>query len=223
MQTYSRLIGGIMMVAVMASATMAADNQETGGEPAPAALLEDVESRMAEIRTVSTRFVQKKKLSLFAEELEIHGTLFIEKPDRFAWKVHSPIHYILILNKDRLIQWDETAGQVSETSLSGNPLFEEVVAQVTGWFFGAYRDRKGEYDVSVLQKDPLVLEFQPRKETPVAAFMKRLTLTFLPDRRYISEIFFEEAAGDTTRLMFEDTHLNQPLESSVWEAADGVR
>jgi outer membrane lipoprotein-sorting protein len=202
--------------------SFAAETPVAGSNPSGTDL-EDIETRMAAIRTLRSDFIQQKKLSLFEQELEIRGTLLIEKPNRFAWKVQSPVKYFLILDQNRLIQWDEAADQVSETSLKGNPIFEEVVAQVTGWFFGAYSQRMNEYETTILNQKPFVVAFRPKEDSPAASFMTVLRITFLADKRYISEIFIQETSGDSTRLIFENTELNPSIEESEWKVAPGVR
>jgi len=62
---------------------------------APAVSLEDVSRAMAKARTVFTRFVQERHLSLFNEPLRSEGCLCFERPGRVRWEITSPyqVHF----------------------------------------------------------------------------------------------------------------------------------
>ena len=53
-------------------------------------ILRDLEKKMRQIENVQTKFFQTKQMSLFQHEVKLHGSLAMEKPNRFAWRTESP-------------------------------------------------------------------------------------------------------------------------------------
>jgi outer membrane lipoprotein-sorting protein len=66
-------------------------------------VLSDIEKNMSKVKTVQTRFVEKKHMAMFDMPVIIKGRIYIENPDKFAWMVTSPVEYTLIINKDMVI------------------------------------------------------------------------------------------------------------------------
>ena len=121
-------------------------------------ILFEVEQNMSNIKTVQALFVQKKHMSMFDMPIIIKGKFYIENPHKFAWIVTEPVEYTLIITEDKIKKWDESNG-TQEMSLQENPMFKEMISQITFWFSGAYASCKKDYYVKLISKEPCVLEF----------------------------------------------------------------
>jgi len=188
------------------------------------AVLSRLEKKMSGIKTLKTGFVQEKELAVFKQKVVLKGTVCIEKPGRLAWYVNEPMKYKMVISQDMISQWDEDTNRVQKISLSKNPAFEAAIGQMQEWFSGAYTPLLKEYEIILLKENPASLKFTPRASTIAGNVIKSVTVVFRKDEQYISRIFIEEKSGDTTNLSFIDTHLNVPLENSVWNVIpDGVR
>jgi len=186
------------------------------------AVLSRLEKKMSGIKTLKTGFVQEKELAVFKQKVVLKGTIFIEKPARLAWHVNKPMKYIMVISQDMISQWDEDTNKVQKISLSKNPAFEAAIGQMQEWFSGAYAPLLKEYEILLLKENPASLKFTPRAATFAGNVIKCVTVDFRKDEQYINRIFIEEKSGDTTNLIFVDTHLNIPLEDSVWKVSPGV-
>ncbi len=180
-------------------------------------ILDDLEKNLSEIETIQADFVQVKSLAIFNDQLVIEGTIYLEKPDLFAWKVKTPLVYSLVIDKRRILQWDAESNQIQKISLQEKPIFNTIISQLRKWFYGQYRQLLESYAMNKLKSSPLVLEFRPKESLPTADIIDKLTITFREDLKYIETIEIEEQSGDKTRLKFFNVKLNKSLAATVWE------
>ncbi|WP_455382161.1 LolA family protein [Salinispira pacifica] len=186
-------------------------------------VLARLEARMSAVETLQSRFVQEKRLAILEQPLVLKGSLFMEKPARFAWHVREPVRYSMVIRDEEVRQWDEDTRRVQTLSLSRNPAFKIAIRQLRGWFSGAYQSMRGEYEVTVLEDAPVSLRFVPREGGFAKAAIESVTVVFESDERYIREMHIAEKGGDSTLLTFVDTRLNAPIDPSAWEVEPRVR
>jgi hypothetical protein len=147
----------------------------------------------------------------------------MQKPDRFAWIVREPLRYSMVIRGEVAHQWDEDTRRVEKIPLSKNPVFKTAMRQLQNWLSGAYGSMIGEYEVRVLARDPISLEFVPRDAALAREVIERVTVEFDRDEHYIRRIHILEKRGDSTLLTFENTRLNGPIDSSAWKVKQDVR
>jgi outer membrane lipoprotein-sorting protein len=172
---------------------------------------------MRTIESMQTRFIQKKNLSLFSREIELRGVLAMEKPDRFIWRTEFPLKYAILVEKEKLSQWDEDSDQVQTLSYADTPAVKIVVEQMRTWFYGEYGSLLDQYQAEVLSRQPLVLKLVPGEKSPARGMIRSVTLSFKSDQSYIESILIEEKNGDRSEMLFKDTVLNSKIEPSVWK------
>lgn len=179
-------------------------------------VLSDVEKNMGNVHSIQGIFVQKKQMAMFDTPITILGKLYIENPDKFAWIVTDPIEYSLIISKNRVTKWDKSNGATS-LSLKENPMFKEMVEQITFWFSGNYATCINDYDINLVKTEPIILEFVPKEDNPASKMLTKITLVFQEDKKYLSKIILLEKNEDITELVFNDVKINSDIDASVWE------
>ncbi len=182
-------------------------------------ILSRLENKIAGVKTLKTSFIQEKELAVFKSKVVLKGMVYIEKPHRLAWHVNEPLKYIMVMSEDTISQWDEDTNKVQKISLSKNPAFEAAIGQMREWFSGSYTHLMKDYNVILLSDKPASLKFIPKPATFAGNVIKSVTVDFRKDEQYINKIFIEEKSGDTTSLLFVDTHLNIPIEAITWKVA----
>lgn len=181
------------------------------------AVLEDLQIKMSTVKSVQTDFIQEKNLALFKQKLILKGRICIQKPGLLAWRVFSPMRYCLVITPTSISQWDQDSNQVQSVSLAKNPSFQVAIQQMQNWFSGSYKSMQGDYDISLLSRKPLKLEFTPRATSLAANFIQSVTMSFQDDLYYLSEINIQEKGKDTTLLKFINPVLNQEISALAWE------
>lgn len=180
-------------------------------------LLRSIGKKVSGFKSLKTDFVQEKELAMFKKKIVLRGRIYMQKPDRLAWHVDKPVKYSVVITDKAIRQWDEDTNQVQELSLSKNPVFKDVVNQLSVWFSGEYGALMDDNSVSVQQQQPLIIEFVPNEKNIARKMIKSISITFRDDEKYLKKIKIHEMSGDTTTLDFFNTLLDVPLESSFFE------
>jgi len=200
-------------------APTAAEPDGGGGDPAAALrAVERIERQSTGIRTLSASLVQEKHLALFEKPLVLEGRLYLQKPDRVAFRIERPLRYTMVISGEQLRQWDEDSGEVQTISLADNPGFKLVLRQMRGWLSGSYSSMLGEYHATVLREEPIELVFVPREHALAYGTVERVRVAFGPDARHLREIEILDRQGDRTLFRFADVRLDPDLDPAVWEA-----
>ncbi|PKL52643.1 MAG: hypothetical protein CVV37_00140 [Nitrospira bacterium HGW-Nitrospira-1] len=180
-------------------------------------LLRTIGEKVSGFKSLKTDFVQEKDLAMFKKKIVLRGRIYMQKPNRLAWHVDKPVKYSVVITDKAIRQWDEDTNQVQELSLSKNPIFKNVVNQLSVWFSGEYGALMADNTVSVLQQHPLIIEFVPNEKNIARKMIRSITITFRDDEKYLKKIKIHEMSGDTTTLDFSNTLLDAPVENSFFE------
>jgi outer membrane lipoprotein-sorting protein len=182
-----------------------------------------IERQFSGVTNVYTRFIQGKTLAVLQQKIEITGVIAMQQPDRLAWHVEAPMRYSLVMSGNSLRQWDEASQTVQHTTLSRNPILQVVAEQLRQWFSGRYAALSDLYSVRLTGRQPTVLEFSPKADTPAQKAIRKVTVTFRADECYLQAIRIDETSGDSTEMIFVETQINAPLERRLWEVRPGER
>lgn len=204
-----------------AIAVCAETKDENGGETVNISeLLSRLGKKASGFTSLKTDFVQEKDLSLFKNKIIIKGRIYIAKPNKLAWHVDKPVRYSVLITDKSIRQWDEETNRVQEISLSKNPVFQNVVNQLTVWFSGDYSSLVGDNDVRLVKSFPVTLDFIPKESNAVKKIIKNVTIVFREDEKYVERITIREQSGDVTVIIFRNTVLNAPLDESSFEVKE---
>jgi len=219
MSRKSAILALALCMLVPAGSVFAGDLQkDSAQEPTElSGLLNSIGKKISNFSTLKTDFTQEKEMAMFKEKLILKGRIYIQKPNKLAWHVDSPLRYSVLIT-DRLIrQWDEDTDQVQEVSLAKNPIFQNVLKQLTVWFSGEYGTLLEDNTVRLVNRDPLQIEFTPRNTNMSRKIIKNITIIFREDQAYLKQIRIQELSGDVTTIYFSNTQLNVPLDNSSFE------
>jgi outer membrane lipoprotein-sorting protein len=215
----------VCVVIMMQTCFLFAAESGKDGVAQPADLpvfLQSIGKKASNFKTLRTEFTQEKKMVMFKEKLVMKGRIFLEKPDKIAWHVDSPLRYSVLITNKAIRQWDEDTNKVQEVSLAKNPIFQNVLGQLTVWFSGEYGLLLETNDIRVLKREPLVMEFIPRDNNVSKKIIKSITITFRADQNYLQQLRIQENSGDVTTINFIHTILNAPLNSKDFEVKGRV-
>lgn len=197
-----------------------AKDTKNDGVPEPtdmSVLLNSIGKKVSGFNTLKTDFTQEKEMAMFKEKLVLKGRIYLQKPNKVAWHVDKPVRYSVLITDKFIRQWDEDTNQVQELSLTKNPMFQNVIRQLTVWFSGEYGSLLETNDVRLVKRSPLTVEFSPRGNNEAGKVIKSITITFREDQTYLQQIRMQERSGDITTITFTNTLLNAPLNDSDFE------
>jgi outer membrane lipoprotein-sorting protein len=215
----------VSMCIMMQTGPLLAAEPGSGAASQPAdlaAFLQGIGKKASNFKTLKTEFTQEKKMVMFKEKLTMKGRIYLEKPNKIAWHVDAPVRYSVLITDKLIRQWDEDTNKVQEISLAKNPIFQNVLSQLTVWFSGEYGSLLDTNDVRIVKRDPLVIEFIPRDNNVSKKVIKSITITFREDQNYLQQLRIQELSGDVTTINFIHTILNAPLTGKHFEVKGRV-
>jgi outer membrane lipoprotein-sorting protein len=180
-------------------------------------MLRRLGENVSAFKSLKTNFVQEKDLAIFQNKIIMKGRIYLQKPNRMAWHVDEPVKYSVVITDKSIRQWDEDTNRVQEIGLSGNPVFQNVLNQLTVWFSGDYFSLLKDYNVRILKKSPLSFEFTPKENNVAGKIIKSITIGLREDERYLQQIKILEISGDSTTIFFKDTIFNAPINDPDFE------
>lgn len=177
---------------------------------ANAALFSRLERTAAEVRTLSSDFVQEKHLSMFKTVMVSKGRFNFMKPDQLRWELTSPVASGFILKGDNGRRWNERSGRKESFQISQEPVMKIVSDQLFAWARADFVWLQKEFRIKVLDESPAVLRLEPTGAA-TAGFLHYLLISFSADGRYVRSVEIHEKDGDYTRIKFVNTAVNKPL------------
>ncbi len=179
--------------------------------------LHDLEKNIGHIESIQAKFIQIKKMKLFKHEIELSGSLYMQKPDHFAWYTHSPIEYAIVFKNNKVLQWNHETDRVDVISFKDMPVLRTIVEQMQSWFYGSYLSLLDEYKVEIISNAPLRICFIPDEHSFYLKMLEHVVIQFNREQSAIDSIEVKEKSGDMSIFHFKETLINKEIDPSVWE------
>ena len=155
----------------------------TGG---PGRVPERLGKKVSDFKTLKTDFIQEKEMAMFKEKLVMKGRIYLQKPNKVAWHVDSPVRYSVLITDKLIRQWDEDTNKVQEISLAKNPMFQNVLNQLTVWFSGEYGSLLGsQRRPAGAARSRWCSSSRPAEKNMSRKVIKSITITFRDDQKYL--------------------------------------
>jgi hypothetical protein len=192
---------------VAARATQA-DRQD----PAAVLLLEEAARRSARIETLSAVFRQEKKLGILAQPLASQGYMCVTRAsatqrDRLLWAYTSPAPSGFLYENGQGALWESNPANTRPSGPQEAKVLTAIVRHILTWIQIDSQEIQQAYRLERPDKDMPTLLLYPRQQS----FFIRLEAVFAPLLDSVRQLTFFEANGDTVRIIFTDTQINQAL------------
>jgi outer membrane lipoprotein-sorting protein len=182
------------------------------GDPKPpdasAELFGRMEREAADVKTISSDFIQEKHLAMFRKVVTSRGRFLYQKPDRLRWESTEPVASGFVLNGTRGRRWHQRTGREERFDIGSEPVMKIVSEQILAWAKPDFARLQREYRIRV-RLDPL--------SAPAAGAPDHLRISFSPDGKFVQTVEIHEKDGDSTRIRFVDTVVNRPIAPSLFE------
>lgn len=188
--------------------------------PAAADALTDFLSRLSaagkRTRTLSARFVQRKRLALFRSEVVSKGLVYFKQPDQLRWETFAPDAAVVLMRRARVeVRVPGEAPRVMEVAQGG--VMEALVGQVLVWFGvrpGAALTRENRVTMTGRSKITRV------KVVPTAGPLSRRVAAVQVEVDVdlsLRQIEIRQKDGDSTVIEFSGIVRNGPLPAKAFE------
>ncbi|MDR3458456.1 MAG: outer membrane lipoprotein carrier protein LolA [Verrucomicrobiae bacterium] len=175
--------------------------------PPPAAnspvVLQDLQQKMASVKTVYLEFTQERVLKLFSEPLKTEGVMLIARPDKIRWETTAPYQSILLGDQKTVAQFEFNDGKWEKLKLGFPQLLQRVMQQMALMNQGKLDALMVDYTITVTTGELTVLTMVP-KDANVRGMMSSLEVHLLPDLSATKQVVMNEPNGDLMRITFRN-------------------
>jgi outer membrane lipoprotein-sorting protein len=204
---------------MFAFAAFAATNEPPAKSVAdPQPVLQDLQHKMASVKSVYLEFTQERVLKLFSEPLKSEGIMLIERPDKIRWETTAPYQSILLGDQKSVAQFEFNDGKWEKLKLGFPQLLQRVMQQMALMNQGKLDVLMADYKISVTTGEMTVLTMIPKDEN-VRDMMSSLEVQLPPDLSAMREVVMNEPNGDLTRITFRNEKRDASFPSGTFDQA----
>jgi len=165
-------------------------------------ILQELQRKMSEVRSLYLEFTQERHLKLFSEPLKSEGVMLLDRPALIRWETTAPYQSILLGNHKSVAQFESNNGKWTKLKLGFPRLLRRVMEQIALIHQGKLDALTNDFTMSVATgKDVTVLKLAPKEET-MRSMMSSLEVQLQPDFSATREVLMYEPGGDFTRIIF---------------------
>jgi outer membrane lipoprotein-sorting protein len=182
----------------------------------PQPVLQDLQHKMASVKSVYLEFTQERVLKLFSEPLKSKGVMLIERPDRIRWETTAPYQSILLGDQKSVAQFEFNDGKWEKLKLGFPQLLQRIMQQMALMNQGKLDALMTDYKISVSTGEMTVLTMIPKDEN-VRGMMSSLEVHLPPDLSATREVVMNEPNGDLTRITFRNEKRDVPFPTNTFD------
>jgi outer membrane lipoprotein carrier protein len=194
-----------------------------GPAPGPAGLvtvpllLQQIEAKARNLRSLSGQFRQEKRTRLLAAPMESSGSFYWQPPDRFRWEVTRPALFTLVTRGDTVLAYTP---DLQRATWYRRPAGDGILGQIIGTAGDTEAFKRTYY----LQITPtpdtehqqwVQLQLEPRSPRQ-ARTLKRVEVLIDPEKWLPQRITITEANGDWSSVRLLDLVENTALADDLF-------
>jgi outer membrane lipoprotein-sorting protein len=196
-------ISAFLLGLMLALTAVAATNEVAPPAAGSQAVLQDLQHKMASVKTVYLEFTQERVLKLFSDPLKSDGVMLIARPDKIRWETTAPYQSILLGDQKAVAQFEFNDGKWEKLKLGFPQLLQRVMQQMALMNQGKLDALMVDYTITVTTGEMTVLTMVP-KDANVRGMMSSLEVHLLPDLSATKQVVMNEPNGDLTRITFRN-------------------
>ena len=177
-------------------------------------LIRNITAASEQMKTLRCDFVQKKTISILADELISEGRLFFKQTDKLSWEYTRPYQYRFIMNRDKVMIDSGTNRNVIDTN--SNRIFSEIskiiISGINGSgifdgdrFTAKFNSGANDYQVALTPK-----------QRDLKQMFSNITLTFDKSDYSVNTVEIKEASGDATFITMKKKQINIDLDDEIF-------
>ena len=213
-QAITQAITLTIMLAVCSFSLIASNTNAKADPPDQAAmlLLEEVAQHSANIVTLHAIFQQEKKLNILAQALTSQGYICVTRTpagqgERLQWVYTNPVPSGFTYENGEGALWNASLADTQPTTSQEARGIAAIAKHILAWIRADAKELLQAYHLERPEKSLPILLLYPRQHT----FFTKLEAVFTPSLNSLSQLTFFEDNGDTIRILFTETKINQAL------------
>ena len=174
-----------------------------------------ISGAISEVQTIASEFTQEKHSSIFEDILISKGMFYYENPDRLRWELTAPRVYGFSVNGDMAKRWKGKKLYEQDFDLNSDPMMKVFIDMLFYITSADFDELDKSYIITVLEEKPAVLKLIPSSKG-WKKYLGHLMLFFSIGDSPLHTVEIHEPDGDFTRIRFENTIINQPIQPDMF-------
>ena len=218
------LAGLFMALTVLPSYAFAQEQPLASAE----ALLDAAARQSAGIASLSADFVQEKSMAVLARPMTSQGYFCLRRgahagnaqaraaskddngfqpADSLLWAYTRPLASGFIYKNGRGALWEGSPEATRPANERESTVITAIIRNILDWISIDPAALRATYRLERPQADKTMLQLYPLRQS----FFAKLEVTFADDLKSVSQLSFTERNGDTVRIVFKQTRVNEPM------------
>ena len=177
-------------------------------------LIRNITAASEKMNTLRCDFVQRKTISILADELISEGRLSFKQADKLNWEYTRPYQYRFTMNGDKIMIDSGTNQNI--INVSGNRMFSEIsriiISGING--SGIFDGDRFTAEFNIGANDYQVV-LMPRQRD-LRQMFNSITLTFDKNDYSVNTAEIREANGDATFITMKNKQININLDDEIF-------
>lgn len=179
-------------------------------------LLDRLEKNLGQLRSLKTRFIQNKYLSIFKKPVRSRGVFLFLSPDRVRFEITKPFHSVMIASSASVAKYEWVEGKWKKLKLGNSDLILIVTGQIATWTKGLFRKKKDLYLIEGREGENKKIILTPR-DKKFRQHIGAIEVGIAKDEKSLDFVIIRETGGDYTEMLFLDKKQNLNLSKDFFD------
>jgi len=199
----------------LASTTIGmAQNYRTATPEQQKELMKNITTASEQMKTLRCDFVQKKTISILADEMLSEGKLSFKQADKLCWEYTKPYQYRFTLNGDKVMI---NSGKNKDIiDVNNSKIFKEISKIILSGINGSgiFEEHKFAAKFNVGPNDYQVVLTPKQKE--LKQMFSSITLTFNKTDYTVNTVEIKELSDDITLITMKNKQINKEFDDEIF-------
>ena len=180
------------------------------------AMVEQINRRAVEIRSMDCRFTQVKTLRFLNDKMTSEGRMVFDGSGKLRWEYRKPYSYTFVLNGDKV--YIRSAKSQQTIDIRQSRLFQGIAEVMMNSVTGRGLTTSSDFGCTMYTSgDEWVAQLTPKRKELKKLF-KDIRLHFGSRQQMVTQVEMTETGGDTTVITLKDVKLNGKTDEKMFAA-----
>jgi outer membrane lipoprotein-sorting protein len=176
---------------------------------------EQMRKDAANIKTVQSRFTQKKQMKILSRPLVSEGRFYYSAPDSFRWEYIKPLKSIVISYKGETKRFIMSGGKMVEDKSGGVQAMRIVLSEVVNWMSGKF-DQNPSFKASIKEGTITEITLIPVGKD-MAGMIQKIEISVVKKSMAVKSVKIIESENAATIIDFRDVEINKTINETVFQ------
>jgi len=186
-------------------------------------ILTAAEKNLGRIKTLQTKMIQEKNISLFSEPVLSKGIFLFKNPNKIRLEFFEPFQSILLVSGGKISKFEAFNGEWKRMNPGNEKIMGIILDHIAAWVKGRFNqgdlyEISGKYRqvTESKKKQSYTLILEPRAQE-FKKFIQAFELGINSDMDRLDYIIIRESGNDYTQIDFHDDRINLPIDDKYFD------